>query len=218
MVSFSTAGTPDTQTQYVAQPVLTAAAAPGSDAASSTATDGDVPAQGLLRWTDIPLPLLGGSVDFLPCTDVRSTLRVCKAFRGARTAVQTLNIVKREEMDVPFAKQFVNVREVNIWLWKYRVNPDGTGGWVRDYDILLVAPMFLASFPHLERAYVGDKHPHLGGREAGEWLKVQSSPCGNRCIVRSATQWPPVQATAAISRVSGWSQRNVAWFMSKRKQ
>ena len=111
-------------------------------------------------------------MDFLPCSDVRSTLRVCKTFRGARNAVQTLNIVKREEMDVPFAKQFVNVREVNMHcLWKkYKrnANPDGIWmwvenlGWVMDNDVLQTAPMFLASFPFLERASLGMKHPTLG--------------------------------------------------------
>ena len=135
----------------------------GEGTPAATDDSNNVPVPGLaLRWTTLPPPLLGGSMGFLPCTDVRSTLRVCKTFRGARNAVQTLNIVKREEMDVPFAKQFVNVREVNIWVRKYKGNPDGTRGWAMDNNILQMTPMFLATFSHLETACVGDKDPHLG--------------------------------------------------------
>ena len=63
----------------------------------------------------IPAPVWGHVLDYMPYGEVRSALLVGKIIAvEAVKYVQTLNIMNGWEMDVPSARRFANVTEVNI--------------------------------------------------------------------------------------------------------
>ena len=63
----------------------------------------------------LPAPVWGRVLDYMPYQEVRSTLLICKAIANeAVRYVLTLNIVRDCELDIPAARRFQNVEEVNV--------------------------------------------------------------------------------------------------------
>ena len=64
----------------------------------------------------LPAPVWAHSFDYLPYEHVRSARLVCKLFgKEVPRHVETLSIFKSAEMDVPNARRYSNVRELNVF-------------------------------------------------------------------------------------------------------
>mmetsp|Transcript_24078 Transcript_24078/g.69211 ORF Transcript_24078/g.69211 Transcript_24078/m.69211 type:complete len:400 (-) Transcript_24078:113-1312(-) len=111
-----------------------------------------------------PVTAWGSALGFLPYRDLRSSLRVSRIFRKEVIGeIEVLNIFSPSEMDVPTARRFENVIEVNI-LCLCRPTSDGedtdlTDGIEGASQVCPIAVSnivpFLQSFPRLRRVKIG---------------------------------------------------------------
>ena len=126
----------------------------------------------------LPAPVWGHILDFMPCAEVRSALRIGKLTAvQAANCVRTINIMRGCEMHIPSARRFVNVEEVNILclLKGTGERDDQEEGTLRGscYEKFTISQEnasriihFLAAFKNLKRAFVGGVLTVLG--PAGE--------------------------------------------------
>jgi hypothetical protein len=113
----------------------------------------------------------GGILDFLPYGEVRSALVVGKHIAvEAVKYVETISVLKPQEMNVPATQRFPNIEEVRILCLLH-----GTGEFDDDNEIYTLslettystAP-FLAAFPKLKRAVLGGLLKYRDGDEDGQ--------------------------------------------------
>ena len=109
--------------------------------------------------TDLPLPIWGQALEYLPYKGVRSTFRVCKFMaQDVPNHVRVISIMDGAEMDVPAARAFVNVAEVNI-LCAVSVKSDERARmttYIKLHpDVLWKVVPFLSTFTKLKRVYLG---------------------------------------------------------------
>ena len=64
--------------------------------------------------SQLPPPILGSAMDYLRYGEVRKAILVSRNFRDATKYVQTLNLCRTVEMNIPSAKRFTNATEINI--------------------------------------------------------------------------------------------------------
>ena len=120
--------------------------------------------QKLIASSSTPVTAWGLTLGYLPYRDVRSNLRVSRSFRReVPNEIEALNIFSPAEMDVPTARKFENVVEVNIFCLccpltnDDRIDPtDGFPGVLKvcPEAVSKIVP-FLQSFPKLQRVKVG---------------------------------------------------------------
>ena len=113
-------------------------------------TDNDGPLQ-------LPAVVWGHILDFMPYEEVRSALLICKSLANdAVHHVQTINIMKSTQMNVPAARRFPSVRELNI-LSLVKSADSSTNIWAIELcpDTVGRAAFFAASFPRVEHILVG---------------------------------------------------------------
>ena len=110
----------------------------------------------------IPAPVLGHVLDYMPYEEVRLALLVGKIIAvEAVKYVQTINIMNGREMDVPAARRFADVTEVNI-LSLVRFHPPDDQ---YDYHFDLCETTaertvpFIVGFQKLKRIRAGGIHP-----------------------------------------------------------
>lgn len=106
----------------------------------------------------LPAVVWGHVLDFMPYAQVRSALRICKTVANdAVDHVQTINIMKSTQLNVPAARRFPSVRELNILCLLKSV--DGSNNMMLGCelcpDTVGRAVFFAASFPKVERVVVG---------------------------------------------------------------
>ena len=109
--------------------------------------------------TDLPLPIWGQALEYLPYKAVRSTFRVCKFMaRDVPKHVRVISIMDGAEMDTPAARAFVNVTEVNI-LCAVSVKSFDRARmttYIKLHpDVLWKVVPFLSTFTKLKRVFVG---------------------------------------------------------------
>ena len=106
----------------------------------------------------LPAPVWGRVLDYMPYQEVRSALLICKAIANeAVRYVHTLNIMRDCELDIPAARRFQNVEEVNVFCL-LRVN-ESSQNW---RERMIISPItaratvpFLQTFPRLSSIFVG---------------------------------------------------------------
>ena len=107
----------------------------------------------------IPAPVWGHVLDYMPYGEVRSALLLGKIIATeAAKHVQTLNIMNSWEMDVPAARRFANVTEVNILsLVRFRLGDEEL--WKDDFYLCGTTAErtvpFIVGFPKLQRIRAG---------------------------------------------------------------
>lgn len=127
----------------------------------------------------IPAPVWGRVLDYLPYGEVRSALLVGKIIAmEAVKHVQTISITNGWEMDVPAARRFANVTEVNI-LSLLRLTADGVEWRLDEFHLCgataeRIVP-FIVGFQKLERVRAGgldhDSNFVTYSSEIGRYLK-----------------------------------------------
>ena len=107
----------------------------------------------------IPAPVWGHVLDYMPYGEVRSALLVGKIIAvEAVKYVQTINIMNSWEMDVPAARRFANVTEVNVLsLVRFRIGDEEL--WKDDFYLCettaeRIVP-FIVGFQRLKRIRAG---------------------------------------------------------------
>ena len=109
--------------------------------------------------TDLPLPIWGQALEYLPYKGVRSTLRVCKFMaRDVPKHIRVISIMDGAEMDIPAARAFVNVAEVNILcaVSVKSVDMATPTTYIKlQPDVLWKVVPFLSTFAKLKRVDVG---------------------------------------------------------------
>lgn len=120
--------------------------------------------QKIVASSSTPVTAWGLTLGYLPYRDVRSSLGVSRIFlREVPNEIEALNIFSPAEMDVPTARKFENVVEVNIFCLCCPLTKedhiDPTNGFP---GVLKVCPVavskivpFLQSFPKLQRVTIG---------------------------------------------------------------
>ena len=106
----------------------------------------------------LPPPVWGHVLDYMPYSEVRSALLVGKEIANeAVKYVKTLNVLKDCELDVPAARRFPMVEELNILcLLKKELD-------IRGWDKIFVLPHVAISIPHFVREFRGLKNLYFGG-------------------------------------------------------
>ena len=105
----------------------------------------------------LPAVVWGHVLDFMPYEEVRSALLICKTVANdAVNHVQIINIMNSTQLNVPAARRFPNVRELNI-LCLLKSADSSTNMLSCDLcpDTVGRAVFFAASFPKVERILVG---------------------------------------------------------------
>ena len=88
-----------------------------------------------LNVQNLPAPIWGHVLDYLPYNEVRSALLIGKSFANEVVKyVQTLNIFKGGELCVPAARRFPNVTEANILCLLTNMRADGEVSYYLDED------------------------------------------------------------------------------------
>ena len=101
----------------------------------------------------LPSTLWARSFDFLPYSDVRSGRLVCKLLaKEAPRHVETLNIFEGAEMDVPNARLYPNVRNLNVLCMMIDDSHN-----VEAFQNIV---SFLQAFHRLEKVFLGNKTPY----------------------------------------------------------
>ena len=105
----------------------------------------------------LPAVVWGHVLDFMPYGEVRSALLICKTVANdAVDHVQTINVMKSTQLNVPAARRFLNVRELNILcLLKSADSSTNMLSCELCPDTVGRAVFFAASFPKVERILVG---------------------------------------------------------------
>ena len=117
----------------------------------------------------LPAPVWGRVLDYMPYQEVRSALLICKAIANeAVKYVHTLNIMRDCELDIPAARRFANVEEVNV-LCLIKVN-EAAQNWRKRRIISSIASRatvpFIQTFPRLSSMFVGGL---VGGNKELYW-------------------------------------------------
>ena len=108
--------------------------------------------------TTLPPTLWARSFDFLPYSDVRSGRFVCKLLcREVPRHVETLSILKCAEMDVPNARLYPNVRNLNVLCLVNHLYPDRWHLFTLAYNVEAFQKVvnFLQAFYRLEKVFLG---------------------------------------------------------------
>ena len=106
----------------------------------------------------LPPPVWGHVLDYMPYSEVRSALLVGKEIANeAVKYVKTLNVLKDCELDVPAARRFPMVEELNI-LCLLKTEFD-----VRGWDKFFLLPHVAISIPHFVQEFRGLKNVYFGG-------------------------------------------------------
>ena len=107
----------------------------------------------------LPATVWGHVLDYMPYEEVRSALLVCKAIaHDAVKYVHTLNITGSCQMDIPSARKFPNVEDVNcLCLLQSKVDSAGMAYHEITLSEEVASKMlpFLGAFPRLENVDVG---------------------------------------------------------------
>ena len=120
--------------------------------------------QKIIASSSTPVTAWGLTLGYLPYRDVRTSLRVSRSFRReVPNEIEALNIFSPAEMDVPTARKFENVVEVNIFcLCRPLTNDDRIDPTDGFPGVLKICPEavseivpFLQSFPKLQRVKIG---------------------------------------------------------------
>ena len=103
----------------------------------------------------LPPPVWGHVMDYMPYREVRSALLIAKMIANEATRyVQTLNIMKSSQLDIPAARRFSsNVQNINI-LCLLRQTEDNYHDTISEDAARRISPFF-SIFPVLKRAFVG---------------------------------------------------------------
>ena len=115
----------------------------------------------------LPPPLWGSVMDFMHYSDVRSTIAVCRSIANDAAAhVKTISIHHAAEMDVPAARRFTHVEEVN--LLSVIVHGERQRISFSAAAASQIVP-FLTAFPMLTKCFVGGRRRiftpfHMGSR------------------------------------------------------
>ena len=132
----------------------------GSSSASGVA--GGEPAAKKMRTAvpHLPATSLARVLDYMEYTDVRRALLAgkCFAFEAAKH-VRTLSIMLSSELDVPAARRFADVKEVNILCLIAFTDPRRSYNHSLSVDAALGAVPFLSAFPRLEKVFFGCFEP-----------------------------------------------------------
>lgn len=127
----------------------------------------------------LPAPVWGGIIDFMPHAEVRSALLVGKHIAvEAVKYVETLNVMKSSELNIPSARRFPNVDELKLLCLLEGTgtfNGDGDEQFTISLETAISTPSFLSAFPRLKEAFVG-------GRLAYEYGRVDISYSPEECI------------------------------------
>ena len=120
--------------------------------ASASKTSADDP-----RQLQFPAEVWGHILDYMFYEEVRSALRICKTVANdAVKHVQTITIMKSSQLDVPAARRFPNVRELNIFslLLENPRSQQSSGSMCA--DTAKRSALFAISFPNLAKICLGD--------------------------------------------------------------
>ena len=108
----------------------------------------------------LPPTIWARSFDFLPYSDVRSGRFVCKLLcREVPRHVETLSILKCAEMDVPNARLYPNVRNLNVLCLVNLLYPDRNLSLRLAYNAEAFQKVvnFLQAFYRLEKVFLGGR-------------------------------------------------------------
>lgn len=105
----------------------------------------------------LPAPVWGRVLDYMPYQAVRSALLICKAIANeAVKCVHTLNIMRDCELDIPAARRFQNVKNVNI------LSLVMSERMVVSSIAARATVPFIQNFPRLSSIFVGGVTRHGG--------------------------------------------------------
>ena len=110
----------------------------------------------------LPAPVWGHVLDYMPYEEVRSALLICKMVAtDAVKYVHTLNVTRACQMDIPSARKFPNVEDLNcLCLISKAVNPAGIASHKITLSEEVASKMlpFLGAFPRLDNVDVGSTY------------------------------------------------------------
>ena len=100
----------------------------------------------------IPAPVWGHALDYMPYSEVRSALLICKTIaKEAVQHVQTVTFTKACQLDAPALRRFPNITEVRCLCL---IHGDFSSTTLCEDTVFRIVPL-LTALPRLERFFIG---------------------------------------------------------------